>query len=108
MSSNPLNIEDLFKQLNADIESRLGAQEGDVRSGSFAHVELRIDSHARLIAAHPENTHGNTRIPSTEVLMRKIESCIETYRKSTGPYTPRKEGHALVVKAFTRIIAGRK
>lgn len=107
MSSNPLNIENLFKQLDSDLESRCGAWEGDVLSGSFAHIELRIDSYSHLIAAHPDNTHGNTRIPSTEVLMRKIESCIETYRKSNGPYTPRKEGHAIAVKAFTRIIAGR-
>lgn len=105
MSSNPLNIEELFKELETDIQKRMDARSGDVKVK--AHVELRIDSYSRLIKAHPENTHDNPRIPSTEVLMKKIDSCIETYGKYAATYTP-KEGHAVAAKAFTRIIAGRK
>lgn len=97
MSSNPLSIEELFKQLEADIHTHMENR------GSVSALELRVNSYARLIEAHPENTHGNTRIPSTEVLMTKIDYCIEFYGTSQG-----KSGHALAAKAFTRIIAGRK
>lgn len=106
MSSNPLNIENLFNQLEADIQKRMDARSGDVAGGSYAHIELRIDSYSRIIQAHPENTHDNTHITSTEVLLRKIETCIEVVRVNSVRNTT-KEGHALAVKAFTRIIAGR-
>lgn len=97
MSSNPLNIQDLFKQLFADIEGHMELR------GSLSALELRIDSYSQLIKAHPENTHGNTHIPSTEVLMTKMDYCIDFYGTSQG-----KTGHGLAAKAFTRIIAGRK
>jgi hypothetical protein len=69
----------------------------------MAAVTLRINSYSRLIKAHPKNTHENPNIPSTAELMKKIDEWIEVYGTYHGS-----SSHALGVKAYTRILAGRK
>lgn len=96
-SSNPLSVEELFEQLQQDITRHFNSSSG------MAGVVLRINSYSRLIKAHPENTHDNPDIPSTMELMKKIDYCIRVYGSYTGT-----SSHSLMVKAYTRIIAGRK
>lgn len=97
-SSNPLSIEELFKQLHEDIDRHFKSVSG------MAGVTLRINSYSRLIKAHPENTHENPNIPSTVALKKEIDDCIAAY----GSYYGGKASHLLTAKAYTRIIAGRK
>jgi hypothetical protein len=96
-SANPLPLENLFAQLDNDIRTHLSSTDGlDV-------LVLRINSYSRLIKAHPENTHTNPSIPSTIELMTKIDE----YIKSWGHHQ-KIDTYPIVVKAYTRIIAGRK
>jgi hypothetical protein len=96
-SSNPLSIEQLFDQLQKDLTRHFNSRSG------MAAVTLRINSYSRLIKAHPENTHDNPRIPSTAELREHIDEWIEVYGTYHGSGS-----HALGVKVYTRIIAGRK
>lgn len=96
-ASNPLSIEKLFDQLQKDLTLHFHSTSG------MAAVQLRISSYSRLIKAHPENTHGNPNIPSTTELMKKIDEWIGIYGTYHGSGS-----HIVGVKAYTRIIAGRK
>lgn len=97
-SSNPLSIEQLFTQLEQDITRHFKSVSG------MAAVTLRINSYSRLIKAHPDNTHENKNIPMTEHLMKRIDEWIDAY---DNPMVG-KGSHVLAVKAYTRILAGRK
>lgn len=98
MSANhPLPIEELFRQLKQDLDRHFNSQSG------MAAVSLRVNSYSRLIKSHPENTHDNKFIPSTAELMEKIDEWIEVYGTYHGS-----SSHVLAVKAYTRILAGRK
>ena len=96
-STNPLPVEHLFEQLQKDIARHFNSVSG------MAAVTLRINSYSRLIKAHPDNTHSNPYIPSTERLKKLIDEWIEAYGTNDG-----NGSHVLAVKAYTRIIAGRK
>jgi hypothetical protein len=97
MPSNPLNLAELFSQLNKDLNTHLAGSSG------MAGVTLRINSYSHLIAAHPENIHDsrNSLIPSTEALMEKINNSITKFATRGG------SSHQLLVEAYTRIIVGR-
>jgi hypothetical protein len=97
-NANPLNIEELFMQLNKDLKTHLSGS----GSGKAA-LTLRINSYSRLIAAHPENTHDSRKasILSTEELMKKIDESINKISFSAS------STQELLVEAYTRIIVGR-
>jgi hypothetical protein len=96
-NANPLNIEELFTQLDRDLKAHLSG------SGGKAGLTLRINSYSRLIGAHPENTHDSRKpfIPSTEDLMKKINEAI------TKASINASSSQELLVEAYTRIIVGR-
>ena len=96
-AQNPLSVENLFAQLEQDLDRHFKSVSG------MAAVDLRINSYSRLIKAHPDNTHNNPNIPSTNELMDKINKYIDVYGTYHG-----NGSHSLAVKAYTRIIAGRK
>lgn len=96
-SSNPLPLENLFAQLESDIRTHLMSTDG------LEVLILRINSYSRLIKAHPENTHTNADIPSTIELMTKIDEYINVIGNGTEIDT-----YPLAIKAYTRILTGRK
>lgn len=96
-SPHPVSVEELFSQLKKDIDRHF------MSSSGMAAVSLRINSYSRLIKAHSDNTHTNPNIPSSAELIEKIDEWIAGYGTYNGSGS-----HVLAVKAYTRILAGRK